>query len=178
MPNHKNASLGQRHPIHDKDYTGLSDAQGATWDAADIGKSFRITDEPNYYIIKTSGGEFLCLDAGDVQTVSTTDATETSIGTYTTADDYVYHVEAEVLGTVNGGGNAATYKLIASFKNDSGTLSQIGSTTTVHSAEDAAGWDATIDSSGTDIRVRVTGVAATNIDWRADTKIKVLDNGA
>lgn len=175
---HSNAALGEVHKIHNYEYDDLTSAQAATWSADDVGKVFRILDEPNYYIIKTSGGEFMQIPSEDVQEVQTSDATVTSCGEYATANDYVYHVEVRALASVDTGGNAASYTRMATFKNDSGTLSAVGSVTSDHTAEDSAGWEVTLDANGTDIRVRVTGQAATTINWVAYVQIKVLANGA
>ena len=177
MGKHSEAALGAVHKIHNYEYASLAAAQAATWSASDVGKVFRITDEPNYYIIKTSGGEFMQIDLYDVNTISTTDATETTIATYETANDYVYYVESIVIGTVNGGGDAGAYRVEAAFKNDSGTLSQIGVNTNVDK-ENNSSWDVELDSSGSNIIQKVTGAAATNIDWISYTTIKVFANGA
>jgi len=98
--------------------------------------------------------------------VATTDATVTSLWTLTTVSDTIYQVRATVIATeTTDHDEAASYELIATFKNDGGTLTQVGTTTVAHSAEDTAGWDAVFDVSAGDIRVRVTGAAATNVSW-------------
>lgn len=173
MPLLTNQTIGNIPIIHNYEYTDLDEAQGATWSANDVGKVFRILDEPNYYIILNTDGDFAKIKSGETKEVQTTDATVTSLATLATTDDYTYIITAEVQGAVNTGGNTAGYGRAATFKNVAGTLSQVGSTTALWTHEDAAGWDCDIDADGTDIRIRVTGAAATTIDWLGDIYIKV-----
>jgi hypothetical protein len=103
--------------------------------------------------------------------VDTTDATVTSLYTEATSNDIAYHMEAAIVATeTDAHDEVASYLIAATFKNDGGVLTQVGSTTVMHSAEDTAGWDATFDASGTTIRLRVTGAASTNITWHAIIK--------
>jgi len=97
---------------------------------------------------------------------STTDATPTDVpNAYIDTGTGTKHtIEVEI--TATSGNNMASYKYIGSFKNVSGTVSQVGSTTVVHSAEDVSGWDAGFNISGTRVYVQVTGAAATSITWK------------
>lgn len=109
--------------------------------------------------------------------VSTTDATETSLATFQTESDKTYLVVARVIGReISGGNEAAGYVRIGTFHNDGGTLALVGSVSATHTAEITAGWDCTLDASGTTIRVRVTGAAATDILWEG--WLEVTENGA
>jgi hypothetical protein len=113
------------------------------------------------------------------ETVQTTDATATSLSVFTTKPNTVYFVVANVvaMNTIDPEGGA--YRRYAAFRtNAAGTLTQIGTTQTAVTLEDNSGWDATIDSSGTDIRVRVTGEPAVTINWRADVNINKVGTGA
>lgn len=76
-------------------------------------------------------------------------------------------------GAGGAAGDYATYEITASANNEAGTLNIDAVTTTVI-WEDQAGWDATIDASGTDIRIRVTGAASNNITWHATTMYYLL----
>ncbi len=105
--------------------------------------------------------------------VTTTDATVTTLHSFTTATDTAYHFEAIVLARRTGGtggttGDMASYKIIATFKNIGGTVTQVGTTTIVHSAEDQAGWDCVYDINGTAVRVRVTGALNNNLTWHLE----------
>jgi hypothetical protein len=104
---------------------------------------------------------------------NTTDATQTTAGVFSTVSNRAYKIVASVVGLrTDDFAEVGDYMLEAAFKNDAGTLTQIGSTRSLHTAnESTAGWDATIDASGTDIRVLVTGAADTPITWLVDAKV-------
>lgn len=102
--------------------------------------------------------------------VTTTDATVTNCGTVTITNNQVAHVTVEVCG-YSGTTLAASYERKATFRATGGTATLIGSVTSVHTAEDAAGWDCTLDASGATARVRVTGAAATTIRWEAKIRV-------
>lgn len=109
---------------------------------------------------------------------TTTSGTAATLGTITTANDYAYRVETRVVGRRTGGtggtaGDYATYLVTCSANNIAGTLT-IGAVTTVTEYESQAGWDATIDVNGIDLRVRVTGAANNNVTWHAETKWMLL----
>lgn len=106
--------------------------------------------------------------------VTTTDATVTTCGSYTMPDEASARVHAVVLGRQSASTNAAAYEITAAVKRETGTLSQItGSPVAEATMEDDAAWAATIDVLGNDVRVRVTGVAATTITWQATIEIIV-----
>lgn len=100
--------------------------------------------------------------------IRTTDATVTTITTIATDTNATYTVGVNIAAIKNDGVAQASYVLYASFQNDGGVLSAVGSLTTAHSFEVNAGLDATITASGTNILIRVTGLGATTIDWIAD----------
>ena len=107
-------------------------------------------------------------DAAIAATVQTTDATVTTCGTYTLADQKACHVSVKVVA-LQTATNGAGYVLEATFRRNGANVTQVGATTLVIADEDVglALGTATLDASGTSIRVRVTGVAATTISWRA-----------
>lgn len=106
--------------------------------------------------------------------VTTTDATVTTCGLYTMPDEASARVQAIVMGRQAGSTNAAGYFFTAFVKREAGTLSLMGAAVDQGSVEDDAAWNATIDVFGTDVRVRVTGVAATTIVWQATIEIIVF----
>lgn len=113
--------------------------------------------------VVTGGRETLRLQSG---TVNTTDATVTTAATYGTSTDVVVTLMVFVKAyNTTDYTEGAGYVLSGTFRNDGGVLSQVGSTSTNLSAEDTAGWDCVLDTSGTDVRVRVTGAVATNVTW-------------
>lgn len=106
----------------------------------------------------------------------TSDATEETAVLIPTRSNHVYQVTARVVATETADfDEMASYVRIGAFKNDGGTLTLIGSVTAVHTAENTAGWDVTLDANSTNIRVRVTGAAATTIAWQVD--VDVLEGG-
>ena len=109
-------------------------------------------------------------------TVQTTDATVTTLESFTTASDTAYTIHATVSAVKSDGSQVASYVMYATFQNDSGTLTQVGTTSYSHTAESDAAWDAVLDISGTAVRVRITGVAATTIRWQNHFRISAVKN--
>lgn len=97
--------------------------------------------------------------------VQTTDATVTTLDSFTLASNTTVTVSALVTAVKSDNSQAAAYSLIAIFRNNAGTVTQVGTTSKNVIGEDNASWDATIDNSTTTIRIRVTGVLATTIQW-------------
>ena len=96
----------------------------------------------------------------------TTDATVTVLDNFTLLDENTYHVEALVSGVQSDGANRATYHLLATvYRTGAGAAAIQGTVTTLHTAESDANWDANFTVSSNDVRVSVTGVAATTIEW-------------
>lgn len=104
---------------------------------------------------------------------NTTDATVTTAAVFSTVNNRGYKIVAKVTGIATDDfDEVGSYMLAATFKNDAGTLTQVGSTRSLHTADESVGgWDATIDASGTDIRVRVTGASATPISWLVEADV-------
>lgn len=107
--------------------------------------------------------------SGNVQTTSTT---VTPIITFTTADDRGYHCVAQVVGVSRTSSLGGGYFVTATFKNIGGTVTQVGTSTRVTEHEDDIDWDATMDFSGTTLRVTVAGDVGQTVDWTA--KLQVL----
>jgi len=96
--------------------------------------------------------------------LTTTDATVTTIYSFTPRDNSVLRL------VVNYGGwnstSSASYGRIAIFKTVSGTVTQIGTTSsTLGTSEEDAAYDAIIDLSGNTIRIRVAGNTARTVNW-------------
>lgn len=109
---------------------------------------------------------------------ATTDETVTTAATFNTA--FWANAAFTVWATITARETAdsdevASYVRAASFKRDGDVLSLVGSVATPLTAESTGGWDATLDASGDDIRVRVTGAAATAIKWLTELEIQVND---
>jgi len=102
--------------------------------------------------------------------VTTTDATVTTLKTFPTVLDTTYSIKVRVLarrtgGTAGTNGDSALYEKVACFRNILGTVTQLGTTTDLVTIESVPAYDVTFDILATDIRLRVTGVANTNITW-------------
>lgn len=105
--------------------------------------------------------------------LSTTNATETTLASYTTTTDKLHVIEVDVVAYDHSGAQGAGYKLAGLFRNNGGTLSQLGMTTSIMSTESPAGLACAFDMSGTAVRVRVTGIAATTFTWDCTGRVLV-----
>ena len=108
--------------------------------------------------------------------VTTTDGTQTTLATITIPTTTTVQVEATVVARRTGGSagtaeDGAGYRMMATIKNVAGTATLIGAVTANHTAEDQAGWDATIDVTGATARIRVTGATNNNVSWVATYRI-------
>ena len=82
---------------------------------------------------------------------------------------------ALVTAISDDGTAAAGFALTAVFRNTGGTLEQVGTTTATPLGADDGSWDATLDCSGTTVRLRVKGAAATTVQWGgAWTQLRVI----
>jgi len=103
--------------------------------------------------------------------VTTNDATVTTCGSLTLADNTLYQISAMIVGvdTTNTPADQwAGYELKGTFyRTNAGGATQLGATTSAHTSETDAAWDATFDVNGNDVRIRVTGEAAKNVNWKS-----------
>ncbi len=114
------------------------------------------------------------------EAVQTTDATVTTLSYFVTVPNTAYKFNAGVVALKTDFSAAAAYERVAGFRtNAAGTLTQVGATATPVTIEDNAAYDCEIVggtvvlASGTvpAIILRVTGAAATVVNWRADVEI-------
>lgn len=105
-----------------------------------------------------------CVDVNPVN-VQTTDATVTTLDSFTIASGSAVVVSWLVSAIQSTSANAAGYSVSAVFRNNAGTVTQSGTTTVTVLGESDSAWDCTCDNSTTTIRLRVTGKAATTIQW-------------
>ena len=107
----------------------------------------------------------------DGNKVTTTDATVTTCGVVTLDASTVYRIQATVIGRETDDTNRALYHLEGLFYRAAGGAVQEGSTTSITTIESDSNWACVFDLSGNDVRVRVTGVAATTINWSSNVTI-------
>lgn len=111
--------------------------------------------------------------------LNTTDATATAGATIPTANNMAYHVTAKIVGVRTDTFAAAVAYLVQGlFLNTAGTLAIVGSVQAITTAIESAALSAasvTIDTSGTNIRVMVTGVAAINMTWAVTADVQELE---
>ena len=102
--------------------------------------------------------------------VETTDATVTTLMSYTVSSNCVGEFEAKVTWRDNTSGEIGQARKVARFKRVAGVLSVVGSLTDIIAVTldgtNLLTSTFTIDVSGDDVRVRVTGVAARTIHWQ------------
>jgi hypothetical protein len=105
-----------------------------------------------------------------VVTAQTTNSTTTTLTTFPAAAGETVQVNASVLGTKSDGTQASAYVLSALFLKN-GSIRQVGSTKAISIQEDVSSWNATLDTDGANIRVRVAGAAGTTIKWKVKYQI-------
>lgn len=100
-------------------------------------------------------------------TVTTADATVTTLWIMTLDDETAYLIETEVLTQKTDGSARAMYwKRALVYRDAAGNALILGATQDIApDIESVGGWDCTIDVSGQSARVRVTGAAATDLIW-------------
>ncbi len=106
-------------------------------------------------------------------TVQTTDATVTDISTIPVAEGDEVSVEVTILGQQSDNSNRALYHLFGLFyRNSGGNVTQQGDTYALPDIESDTDWegDLVADTGNQTIDIRVTGKAATTINWRAEIK--------
>jgi hypothetical protein len=101
--------------------------------------------------------------------VLTTDATVTTVQTFTIPASTTWAFDGYVVARRTGGASGtaedgASYRVEGVIKNAAGTATSIGSTVTVI-GESQAGWDVTVDVTGATARIRVTGASGNNVSW-------------
>lgn len=96
--------------------------------------------------------------------VATTDATTANAYTFTPRDNSVVRIVVNYSAWHSS--TVASYGRIAVFKTVSGTITQIGATSSaLGTSEEDAAFDASIDFSGSTIRVRVAGNTGKTVNW-------------
>ena len=101
-----------------------------------------------------------------IQEIQTTDAVQTTLDSITLEDENTYHAKGVVVGVKSDGTDRASYEVdVTVYRTGGGGATIQGAVTVIHSQESNAAWDATFTVNGNDLRLSVTGVAATTIEW-------------
>lgn len=118
----------------------------------------------------TGSIEFVDVDVMTNNSTTTTTAAATTISTMGTSTGTVYLVQASIVARrTDAGTEGAGFVVKATFRNDSGVLTRIAEDK-VSGKETGSAWDTTVDVSGTNIVVKVTGEASKTINWTASCK--------
>jgi hypothetical protein len=110
--------------------------------------------------------------------VTTTDATQTTLFALTLDDNRSYFITARVVGRRSDGMQRAFYwRAALAYRQGAGATMQ-GSVVNLATVESDSSWDSTIDASGNDARLRATGVAATTIYWVATIEYQSVSSSS
>lgn len=101
--------------------------------------------------------------------VTTTNNTQTTIATVAIPSSTTVMIKAHITARRTGGSagtaeDGAAYIIAGAYKNVAGTATEI-SESAIFTAEDQAGWNATINVSSGNALIQVTGATNNNIDW-------------
>lgn len=124
--------------------------------------------------VTTSGTRASAPDS--IAEVQTTDATVTTVASYVMSDETALSIDVLVLATKRTAvTEAGTFKRHACYRRTGGGVATIvGAVVSGSDQETSAGLDVTIDTDGAStVRVRVTGLAATNINWTCRMSVVV-----
>lgn len=108
-------------------------------------------------------------------TVTTVDATPTTLGFVTLADNSAVSMIAEVIGAQDTYAQVCTGIIQYSARRAGGGAVLIGGPVYLNASDNFATADFLIDVSGNDLRLRVVGEAATTINWKANIRHIVID---
>lgn len=105
-------------------------------------------------------------------TITTVNATQTTLQTLVIEDDFQNLIIARVKGYEEATGDTIWKYIRALVKNEAGVVSFVGSLSSDFGFDPgAAAWDITMTASGNTVLIQVTGEAATTIDWETVTEV-------
>jgi hypothetical protein len=81
------------------------------------------------------------------------------------------YVQIAAFDTTNN--NSAVYNVMGGFKNVSGTVTQLGTTSIINSEEENIAFNVDFSISGTTVNAVVTGVAAHTINWKGVAQVVI-----
>lgn len=110
----------------------------------------------------------------DAAEATTTNATATTIYSFTLTNNCSTTVDVNVSCNQTSGTLAGNFKRTALFRNVSNSVSQVSSTIDNGSVHNGSGWDVTITFSSTTCFIQVKGQASTTLNWGADILIQEM----
>lgn len=129
----------------------------------DVGFWFDGTTE---FLVKSDGSMVPVVIAGGGSAVQTVNAAPTLINTMPVPANNTLELEVRVAGTRADAGAGAAYVVRGAFRNQAGIVTQVDSTEVDVLFKDDLTWgDPTFVISGTNLLTKVTGKAATTINW-------------
>jgi len=108
---------------------------------------------------------------GGTATVATTNATETTLDILTLVDDTLYQITTRIVARrTDSADRGSMIRRVTAYRESGGGATIVGSVDTEYS-EGNSNYLATFDVTGNDLRIRVTGIAANNVDWKSSTEV-------
>ena len=130
--------------------------------------------------ITGSGSEFSLFADSEFKVAqsktSTLDASVTTLQSFAVPLNSMVHVRSTIIAkkkTGPGIGDGAVYVREARFKNINGIVT-MHTLQSSYTSEDVVGLNTVMDASGTEARVRVTGLSSTEIEWESTSEVTVL----
>lgn len=131
------------------------------------------------FTLPDSTGTFILSDNCIKRTVSTTDATTTTIATISTSSNQGYLIKSKIVCRKTGGAGTGTtgdvngYVRTVKAKNVAGTVT-LGTISSDYTDEDIAPFNVTYTVSGTNILLQVSGSINNNVDWDSTSEILIV----
>ena len=145
-----------------------------------VGRALRETDGPTDLllgiildgeVLKRVGTNVVGVTVNDVvsNTVTTSDATVTTLATIAIPDDTAVLIDASIISRRTDAADRGGYlRRALVFREAAGSATLQGNIDTPFTRESSGPWNVTIDVNGDDARIRVTGQAGKTIHWRSE----------
>lgn len=108
-------------------------------------------------------------------TITTTDATVTTLDYITLNDESAYTITATITAKQNNSDQRSSFIIAGLFYRNGGNATQQGATTVIQTIESDAATDCVFDVNGNNVRVRATGIVAETWDWECHFEIMIQD---
>lgn len=135
---------------------------------------YHATAEAEILRLETADSPLNVREAKFQGAVQTTDATTTTVLSIPTTAAFTYQIVANVVAGRTDepmDQTGASYIRAGTFRDNEGTVSQIGSTANLLTNEDDAAWDVKFETGTGMILVQVIGASGTRVDWTCTATI-------